>query len=180
MHVIWIDGVFFWLWWNLFFIDTTAPVVSGCPGNMNLGRYTVITHNRPSVSDNSRGIKTFEVSPRNANTTLVLEETPITITYTAKDFNGNQDSCSFTVNVAGVYFLSENNTVYSTKTLWVFSNVCIIKVQLVVLWFFFFSFIIWTLSAALLFHPYLSSKGRWFINNWLQNICTWMWRLKSL
>lgn len=138
MHVIWIDGVFFWLWWNLFFIDTTAPVVSGCPGNMNLGRYTVITHNRPSVSDNSRGIKTLEVSPRNANTTLVLEETPITITYTATDFNGNQDSCSFTVNVAGVYFLSENNTVYSTKTLWVFSNVCIIKVQLVVLWFFFF------------------------------------------
>eukprot|EP00105_Crassostrea_gigas_P024115 XP_011444257.1 PREDICTED: sushi, von Willebrand factor type A, EGF and pentraxin domain-containing protein 1 isoform X2 [Crassostrea gigas] len=80
--------------------DTTAPVVSGCPDNLNFGRYTVITHNRPIVSDNSRGIKTFEVSPRNANTTLVLEETPITITYTATDFNGNQDSCSFTVNVA--------------------------------------------------------------------------------
>lgn len=121
------------------FKDTTAPVVSGCPGNMNLGRYHVITHNRPVVSDNSRGIKTFEVSPRNANTTLVLEETPITITYTATDFNGNQDSCSFIVNVAGVYFLSENNAVYSTKTLWVFSNVCIIKFQLV-LWIFFFDF----------------------------------------
>ncbi|XP_062611525.1 uncharacterized protein LOC134273339 [Saccostrea cucullata] len=78
--------------------DTENPTIRGCPGNMTLNQYTQIFHNRPSVNDNS-GIKTFEVTPVNANTTLVLETTPVTITYTATDFNGNSDRCSFTVTV---------------------------------------------------------------------------------
>ncbi|XP_061175426.1 uncharacterized protein LOC133184388 [Saccostrea echinata] len=78
--------------------DTENPTIRGCPGNLTLNQYTLISHNRPSVNDNS-GIKTFEVTPVNANTTLVLETTPITISYTATDFNGNTDRCSFTVTV---------------------------------------------------------------------------------
>ena len=90
-----------------FFIDTTAPTVSNCPGNMTLNKYTLISHNRPAFADNA-GIKSFVVSPRNANTTLVLEESSQTITYTATDFNGNVDSCSFIVDVAGESTLEFN------------------------------------------------------------------------
>ena len=74
---------------------------------MTLPKYSLIRHNRPYVTDNF-GIKSFEVSPRNANTTLVLEEHSESITYTATDFNGNSALCTFVVNVEGEtnYFLS--------------------------------------------------------------------------
>lgn len=85
----------------MYVIDTTNPTIFTCPGNMILDQFSQISHNSPFVSDNV-GIKTFEVFPKNANTTLVLENTPVNITYTVADFNGNQEKCSFTVSVSGL------------------------------------------------------------------------------
>jgi hypothetical protein len=85
---------------HVYIADTTNPTISTCPGDMTINKFSQIFHNMPSVSDNV-GIKTYVVSPRNANTTLVLENSPVTITYTATDFNNNQDRCSFTVSVSG-------------------------------------------------------------------------------
>src|ERR1035437_8486360 len=83
-------------------VDTTPPVITGCPANIIVqtgpGRTTcdqVATWTRPPASDNcSLGIST---SSRLPGGTFPVGTT--TVTYMASDGAGNKSFCSFTVTV---------------------------------------------------------------------------------
>lgn len=86
------------------FLDVTKPVLSNCPTDMTIDAYTKPSFSPPSVSDNSGTIKTFTISPENANTTMLITTSTETVTYTATDYSGNSDSCSFDIKVRGPPF----------------------------------------------------------------------------
>jgi hypothetical protein len=87
---------------NVTVVDTTPPVISGCPGNITVntgpGRTTcdqVATWTPPTASDNC-AVTSF-ASNKNPGDTFPVGTT--TVTYTAKDAAGNPATCSFTVTV---------------------------------------------------------------------------------
>jgi hypothetical protein len=66
------------------FLDVTKPVLSNCPTDMTIDAYTKPSFSPPSVSDNSGTIKTFTISPENANTTMLITTSTETVTYCVK------------------------------------------------------------------------------------------------
>ena len=84
------------------FLDVTKPVLSNCPTDMTIDAYTRPSFSPPFVTDNSGTIQTFTISPENANTTMLITTLTETVTYTATDYSGNSESCSFKIKVKGM------------------------------------------------------------------------------
>jgi hypothetical protein len=87
---------------NVIVLDTTPPLITGCPGNITVGtgpgRTTcnqVATWTAPTATDACSSVTT--TSNHSPGETFPLGITPVT--YTAKDAAGNTSACTFTVNV---------------------------------------------------------------------------------
>lgn len=81
--------------------DADGPVIV-CPASVNVSpaagqSSAVVTYPPPSVTDNLPGVTTVCSPP--SGSTFPLGTTPVTCT--ATDSNGNQASCTFSVNVGG-------------------------------------------------------------------------------
>ncbi|XP_071488836.1 hyalin-like [Diadema antillarum] len=87
-------------------VDSTPPTVV-CPNNVLLtvgpsaGTFVPVSWPTATATDAS-GIASL-VSSRTSGSTFIAGGQPTTVTYTATDNNGNQNSCSFTVQVLGVW-----------------------------------------------------------------------------
>jgi large repetitive protein len=82
-------------------METTPPVISGCPSNINLSSSTascgaIVNWTAPTVSDNC-GVLSF-TSNHSPGDFFSVGTT--TVTYQATDNYGNTSSCSFNVNVS--------------------------------------------------------------------------------
>ena len=86
---------------TLFLEDTTAPVISNCPGNMNINLQNncsgIATWSIPTAADNC-GIQSFTTT-HFSGTAFATGTT--TVTYTATDNCGFQSVCTFNVSVSG-------------------------------------------------------------------------------
>ncbi|MBS0226306.1 MAG: HYR domain-containing protein, partial [Proteobacteria bacterium] len=80
--------------------DNTAPLISGCPGNISLSAgaacTAVATWTAPTANDNCT-LASF-TSDHNSGDAFPIGTT--TVTYTATDAAGNSSTCSFSVTVA--------------------------------------------------------------------------------
>jgi gliding motility-associated-like protein len=82
-------------------VDNTLPVLTGCPTDFSVSADAVscnaiVTWTPPTASDNCAGA-IIPTSPDAPGATFALG--PHTITYTADDGHGNQNTCSFVVTV---------------------------------------------------------------------------------
>jgi len=84
--------------------DVTAPVIAGCPANINLNASgtcdAVATWTAPTVTDNCTGATIAQTGGSASGSTFPLGTT--TITYTATDGAGLTATCSFDVVVTDV------------------------------------------------------------------------------
>ena len=86
---------------NVIPLDTDAPVISGCPGNINVNGFTnnsVVNWTVPTALDNCTGVSIVRTSGPAPGSTFTMGTTPIT--YVASDGSGNTASCNFTVTVS--------------------------------------------------------------------------------
>jgi len=86
---------------NIIVDDVTAPVISNCPGNISVnadqsGCTANVNWIAPTAMDNCAG-SVIPTSTHNPNDNFALGIT--IVTYTFNDGNGNQSTCSFTVEV---------------------------------------------------------------------------------
>ncbi len=80
--------------------DVTAPIISGCPANINLSTSATCanaTWTAPTATDNC-GTPTVAQTAGPASGSCIPVGTT-TITYTATDAKGNKSTCSFTITV---------------------------------------------------------------------------------
>ena len=86
---------------TLFLEDTTAPVISNCPGNVNVNLQNncsgIATWSIPTAADNC-GIQSFTTTHFSGT---AFPSGTTTVTYTATDNCGFQSVCSFDVTVSG-------------------------------------------------------------------------------
>jgi probable HAF family extracellular repeat protein len=86
---------------NLTVVDTTPPVISGCPGNLTSNAApnlctAVVTWTSPTASDNCDGVVPVTCTPASGST---FNKGVTTVTCRAADSSRNTNSCSFTVTV---------------------------------------------------------------------------------
>lgn len=78
-------------------VDTTPPAITGCPSNLSVstaGCNATVSWQPPVVSDKCTSTMTSDRAPGS-----VFPAGVTTVTYTAKDQDGNKSTCSFTVTV---------------------------------------------------------------------------------
>ncbi|MBS1937907.1 MAG: HYR domain-containing protein, partial [Bacteroidetes bacterium] len=104
--------------------DNTAPVIAGCPANINLSAGSscnaTATWTAPTASDNCPGSTIAQTAGPVSGSTFPKGTT--TVTYTATDASGNTATCSFTVTVTDntppTYVLCPGNkTIYTSPGL---------------------------------------------------------------
>jgi hypothetical protein len=88
---------------NITYVDTTAPVITGCPANIVVGNAPGMCSNTvswtpPTASDNCTDIGPVVLTSDHTPGTVFPKGTT-TVTYTAKDAANNISTCSFTVTV---------------------------------------------------------------------------------
>ncbi|MFQ5446303.1 MAG: HYR domain-containing protein, partial [Saprospiraceae bacterium] len=91
-------------------VDTTPPVISGCPANMTAGNApgicgAVVAWTPPTATDNCSTVTL--TSTHNSGDTFPVGTT--TVTYTATDVIGNATTCSFDVTVNDIENPAINN-----------------------------------------------------------------------
>ena len=86
----------------IFVSDKESPVIEGCPKDeLVISKLTPAGFIVPVAKDNSKGIKTFSVTPTNFDPSVVLK-TDLTVKYSAVDFNNNNaDVCAIKVRIKG-------------------------------------------------------------------------------
>lgn len=94
---------------NVTVTDTENPTII-CPANINLSAcQSTVTWITPEASDNCLGVTVAQTGGPAPGSTFA-NGTTTTITYTATDAAGNQQSCSFTVTKADVVTVSGSNS----------------------------------------------------------------------
>ncbi|MBZ0206686.1 MAG: HYR domain-containing protein [Flavobacteriales bacterium] len=82
-------------------LDTVPPVLTGCPGNINVNGFTdnsVVNWTVPTASDNCTGVSIARTTGPAPGSTFTMGVTPVA--YVATDAAGNTASCNFTVTVS--------------------------------------------------------------------------------
>jgi hypothetical protein len=94
-------------------VDTQAPVLDACPGNISVCEGTIVTFNDPTANDNCSATVTQIAGPSSGDS---LAAGTYTVTYVADDASGNTDTCSFSITI------NANPVVTLSLT---FSTVCV-------------------------------------------------------